>query len=64
MHRAVTTLRARGEFIDSALLARLAPLGWEHLAITGDYIWEDTPALDADGFRPLTNLSLPAEPYD
>jgi hypothetical protein len=50
-------LRARGEVIDGALLARLAPLGWEHVALTGGYVWEEAPTLDADGFRPLAKLS-------
>jgi TnpA family transposase len=57
LHRAVMAFRARGEVIDGALLARLAPLGWEHVALTGDYVWEEAPALDADGFRPLAKLS-------
>ena len=57
LHRAVMAFRARGEFIDGALLARLAPLGWEHVALTGDYVWEKVPTLDADGFRPLAKLS-------
>ena len=59
-----TAFRARGEVIDAALLARLAPLGWEHVAVTGDYVCEEAPALDADGFRPLANLGLSAEPYN
>jgi TnpA family transposase len=57
LHRAVMTFHARGELIDGALLARLAPLGWEHVALTGDYVWEKVPTLDADGFRPLAKLS-------
>ncbi|HET6522122.1 MAG TPA: Tn3 family transposase [Geminicoccaceae bacterium] len=57
LHRAVMAFRARGEVIDGALLARLAPLGWEHVALTGDDVWEEAPALDADGFRPLARLS-------
>ncbi len=57
LHCAVTAFRAHGEIIDCALLARLAPLGWEHVAITGEYTWEEAPTLDAGGFRPLANLS-------
>ena len=51
--RAVEALRARGEPLDAAALAGLSPLGWEHLNITGDYVWEDEPHLNPDGFRPL-----------
>jgi TnpA family transposase len=51
--RAVEALRARGALLDTADLTGLSPLGWEHLNITGDYVWEDQPHLDPDGFRPL-----------
>jgi hypothetical protein len=31
----------------------VAPLGWEHIGLTGDYVWSSTD-LPADGsFRPL-----------
>jgi hypothetical protein len=32
----------------------LAPLGWQHINLTGDYIWTEPSKLDAEGFRPLT----------
>jgi hypothetical protein len=37
------------------LLAHLSPLGWEHVNLTGDYIWSaEQPATEnRDGFRPL-----------
>ena len=25
--------------MDDALLAHIAPLGWEHIGLTGDYVW-------------------------
>ena len=37
--RAVAELRARGEAVDDDLLAHVAPLGWEHIAFSGGYIW-------------------------
>jgi len=30
-------VRRRGEVIPDALLAHLAPLGWQHINLTGDY---------------------------
>ena len=51
--RAIDALRTRGERIGADDLATLSPLGWEHVNITGDYVWEDEPSLDPDGFRPL-----------
>lgn len=51
--RAIDALRTRGEQIGADDLATLSPLGWEHVNITGDYVWEDQTKLDPDGFRQL-----------
>ena len=51
--RAIDVLRTRGERIGADDLAALSPLGWEHVNITGDYVWEDQTKLDPDGFRQL-----------
>jgi TnpA family transposase len=51
--RAVDTLRARGETLPDELLAHIAPLGWEHIAFNGDYVWPAEPLGTA--FRPLRN---------
>jgi len=55
--RALDALRRRGEIVPDALLAHLAPLGWQHINLTGDYLWDadDPPA--SDGFRPLRHMS-------
>ena len=50
---AVDELRSRGEIIPDEFLAHVAPLGWEHIAFNGDYIWP-TEQLET-GFRPLRN---------
>jgi hypothetical protein len=51
--RAVDELRSTGEIIPDELLAYIAPLGWEHIAFNGDYVW---PAeLLGNTFRPLRN---------
>jgi len=39
IERAVETLRSKGEHIDDKLLQYTSPLSWEHLALTGDYLW-------------------------
>jgi len=41
--RAVDELRAAGEIIPDELLAHIAPLGWEHIAFNGDYVWPAQP---------------------
>ncbi len=50
--RAVNELRSRGEVIPDDLLAHVAPLGWEHIAFNGDYVW---PQDALETFRPLRN---------
>jgi hypothetical protein len=46
-------LRSRGETIPDELLAHVAPLGWEHIAFNGDYVWSAETLGNA--FRPLRN---------
>ena len=36
---AYTELRRQGETINDDLLRHVAPLGWEHIGLTGDYVW-------------------------
>ncbi len=48
--RAVDHLRERDVQITAEQLARIAPLGWEHIALTGDYVWDSNTN---GGFRPL-----------
>ncbi|WP_428489302.1 Tn3 family transposase [Rhodopila sp.] len=50
---AVGELRRRGTPVDPAMLARLSPLGWDRINLTGDYVWSDRLDLDADGLMPL-----------
>lgn len=59
--RALDAARRRGDLIPDALLAHFAPLGWQHLNLTGDYLWGADASLGPDGFRPLrsTAASLP-----
>lgn len=54
MGRAVEHLRASGEPAPDELLAHVAPLGWRHISLTGDYLWQNAAAeLDQDGYRAL-----------
>lgn len=46
-------MRARGMPVDDKLVPQLSPLGWDHINLTGDYVWSDALGLDADGFLPL-----------
>jgi hypothetical protein len=47
-------MRAQGTTIPDGLLGNVAPLGWEHIGLTGDYVWN---ASDRDAsFRPLRDV--------
>jgi TnpA family transposase len=64
LNRAITALREAEEVPDH-LLAHLSPLGWEHVNLTGDYVWSraDQRTVNADGYRPLraaSEATLPA----
>jgi hypothetical protein len=51
-------LLLRGEVVPDALLAHLAPLGWQHINLTGDYLWDPDATLGPDGFRRLRTTSI------
>lgn len=42
--------------VDDALLQYLSPLGWEHINLTGDYLWRSSAKIGAGKFRPLRPL--------
>ena len=60
LDRAITTLRAV-EPIPDELLTHLSPLGWEHVNLTGDYVWAEADEVteNHDGFRPLRAVPDP-----
>ena len=39
LERATNALRNHGDPWDDTLLQYLSPLGWEHINMTGDYLW-------------------------
>ena len=52
LERATKALNGR----DAALLQYLSPLGWEHINLTGDYLWRSSVKIGAGKFRPLRPL--------
>ena len=38
LERAVTLL-GKSQAVDTGLLQHVSPLGWEHVGLTGDYLW-------------------------
>lgn len=51
--RAVEELRNQGMAIPEELLEHLSPLGWEHVVLTGDYVWDLRQGTTLDRLRPL-----------
>ncbi|MDN7395848.1 Tn3 family transposase, partial [Escherichia coli] len=45
-----------GHAVDDSLLQYLSPLGWEHINLTGDYLWRSSVKIGAGKFRPLRPL--------
>ena len=57
MQRAVAALREQGRPVNDDLLKYLSPLGWEHINLTGDYVWRRNTKVGAGKFRPLRPAS-------
>ena len=61
LERAVQAIREQamrdgGMDVDGTLLAHLSPLGWEHIKLTGDYVWQQSNQVEQGQFRPLRRL--------
>ena len=55
--RAVAVLRQQHD-VDESLLSHIAPLGWNHINLTGDYRWQGDKRLAKRRFR-LLRRTLP-----
>jgi len=53
LERAIQALKAHGEPVYDDLLQHLSPLGWEHINLTGDYVWRQSKQFERGKFRPL-----------
>ncbi|GAA5534097.1 Tn3 family transposase [Deinococcus aluminii] len=53
LDRTVEALRAEGQTIPEDLLTHLSPLGWDHIGLTGDYLWRLEQVPKPGEFRPL-----------
>ncbi len=53
--RVTNALRGHGHAVDDVLLQYLSPLGWEHINLTGDYLWR-MRAIRSGKSRPLRPL--------
>ncbi len=59
LERATQAMGDTGKPVDGELLQYLSPLGWEHINLTGDYVWRQSRRLEDGKFRPLR---MPGKP--
>jgi TnpA family transposase len=59
LERAIQALRDSGQNINETLLPHCSPLGWEHINLTGDYLWRQNRIVEQGKFRPLRMTSKP-----
>lgn len=57
LERTIQALRDSGKNVGDKLLQHLSPLGWEHINLTGDYIWRQSKQVEQGKFRPLRMFS-------
>ena len=53
LERAFDGLRREGRDVRPELAKHVAPLGWEHIGLTGDYVWSSDDQPPHGSFRPL-----------
>jgi TnpA family transposase len=59
LERAILALKEHGYAVDENLLQHLSPLGWEHINLTGDYVWQPSDKPRKGKFRPLRAYNSP-----
>ncbi|WP_442949846.1 Tn3 family transposase, partial [Nostoc sp.] len=58
LENAVNLLKSEGVIIPEEYLQHLSPMGWEHINLTGDYIWNLKSASSIDNLRPLRRKKI------
>ncbi|KQB18316.1 hypothetical protein AL712_31325 (plasmid) [Bacillus thuringiensis] len=53
IEKAIELLRSQGMEIPEEYVQHISPLGWEHIALTGDYIWNVQKKTSIHHLRPL-----------
>lgn len=56
LQAALAALAKSGRPVPDEHLAHLSPLGWQHINLTGDYLWAERPR--DDRLRPLRSGAL------
>ena len=53
LERAIAALKKQGNPVREDLIPHISPLAWEHINLTGDYVWKLSRRVAAGQFRPL-----------
>jgi TnpA family transposase len=61
LERAIAALREH-QPVDHTWLPHVAPIGWHHVALTGDYSWHANKRVAKGRFRPLRRQRQPESP--
>jgi hypothetical protein len=59
LERTIEAMKADGQPVGDNLLQYLSPLGWEHINLTGDYVWRQNRKVGDRLFRPLRTEEKP-----
>lgn len=60
LEAAIHHLERQGRPVPVDMLQHLSPLGWQHINLTGDYLWT-VPAAEAGQLRPLRQVLIPPD---
>ncbi len=59
LDRVIKAWKEQGRPVDQLLLQNLSPLGWEHINLTGDYVWRNRFKGKVGHFRTIRPLPFP-----
>ena len=59
LERIIQHMKDTGQTVNENLLKHLSPLGWEHINLTGDYVWQQSKVMEKGEFRSLQRLQNP-----
>ena len=64
MNKAADHLRRVGKLLDPSLLTHVSPLGWTHINLTGDFVWDSGAAerSNAPQLREKMELKMQNQP--
>ncbi len=57
IEKSIKSLKEHGMHVDENLLQHLSPVGWEHINLTGDYVWQQSTLPKKGKFRPLRPIT-------